>query len=67
MGYFRFMRVVCYHLRVRGNRNVVLLIKFKNAPGVVMEIGCWAKMGSISECGRLTCVESSRKLATGIS
>ena len=35
MGYFRFMRVVCYHLRVRGNRNVVLLIKFKNAPGAV--------------------------------
>ena len=28
------MRVVCYYLTFSGNRNVVLLVKLKDAPGV---------------------------------
>ena len=28
------MRVVCYYLTLSGNRNVVLLVKLKDAPGV---------------------------------
>ena len=52
VGYLRSMKVVCYSLRV--SRNVVLLVILK---AVVDGIGCWAKMGFITECGRLTIVE----------
>ena len=59
------MGVVCYYLRVIQNGNVVLLDKLKDAPGVV--VGDRVKMGCTTECERLTYVEHSGRLATGIS
>ena len=35
VGYSWTLRLVCYYLRVSRNRNVVLLIKLKDAPGVI--------------------------------
>ena len=35
MEYFRYKAVVFYYLRVNQNRNVVLLVKLKDAPAVV--------------------------------
>ena len=67
VGYFWSMRVVCYYLRVSWYRNVVLLVKLKDAPGAVDGDRCWAEMGSITEYGRLICVERSGRLAIGIS
>ena len=32
VGYFRSLRMACYYLWVSRNRNVVLLVKLKNAP-----------------------------------
>ena len=35
VGYFWSIRMVCYYLRVSRNCNTVLLVKLKDAPGVV--------------------------------
>ena len=49
MEYFWSIRVVCYYLRLSQNHNFVLLIKLKDAPGVVDgDKGCWAKLNSIT-------------------
>ena len=45
----------------------MLLVKLKDAPGVVDGDCCWAEMGSITEYERLICVEHSGRLAIGIS
>ena len=39
------MRVVCYYLRVFQNRNIVLLVKLRNIPGVVDEDRMLGKNG----------------------
>ena len=41
--------MVYYNLRVTRNRNVVLLVKLKNVPGVLDGDRVLAKMGSIAE------------------
>ena len=65
VGHLRSMRVVCYSLRVNRKRNVVLLVKLKDAPGVVDWDRVLAKNGIYYECGRLTSGERSGRLATG--
>ena len=41
--------MVCYHLRVTRNCNVVLLVKLKDVPGVLDGDRVLGKMGSIAE------------------
>ena len=45
----------------------MLLDKLKDAPGAVDGDRMEGKMGSIADCGRLTFVDPSRKLATGVN
>ena len=47
VGYLRSMRVVCYSLRVSRKRNVVLLVKLKDAPVVVDGDRVWG-MGYVT-------------------
>ena len=35
VGYFRSLRMVCHYVRVSRNHNIVLLVKLKDASGVV--------------------------------
>ena len=41
--------MVCYYLRVTRNRNVVLLVKLEDVPGVLDGDRVLGKMGSIAE------------------
>ena len=55
--FFWSLRVVCYYLRVSRNGNVVLLVKLKDAPGVVDgdrmldENGIYYQLWELDLCG----------------
>ena len=56
------MRVVCYYLTFSGNRNVVLLVNLKDAPGVTDGDSMLGEVWEVDLCGALPKIDHWNQL-----